>query len=43
MEIDIFTLFPEWFEWLEAQRHVRNVLDRGSRLRYVPGPDAAVG
>ena len=35
MEIDIFTLFPEWFEWLEAQRHVRNVLDRGSRLRYV--------
>jgi tRNA (guanine37-N1)-methyltransferase len=35
MEIDIFTLFPEWFEWFEAQRHVRNVLDRGSRLRYV--------
>jgi tRNA (guanine37-N1)-methyltransferase len=35
MEIDIFTLFPEWFEWFEAQRHVRNVLERGSRLRYV--------
>jgi tRNA (guanine37-N1)-methyltransferase len=35
MEIDIFTLFPEWFEWFEAQRHVRNVLDGGSRLRYV--------
>jgi tRNA (guanine37-N1)-methyltransferase len=35
MEIDIFTLFPEWFEWFEAQRHVRNVLDRGSRLDYV--------
>ena len=35
MEIDIFTLFPEWFAWFEAQRHVRNVLDRGSRLRYV--------
>jgi tRNA (guanine37-N1)-methyltransferase len=35
MEIDIFTLFPEWFEWLEAQRHVRNVLESGSRLRYV--------
>jgi tRNA (guanine37-N1)-methyltransferase len=35
MEIDIFTLFPEWFEWLEAQRHVRNVLDAGSRLRCV--------
>lgn len=35
MEIDIFTLFPEWFEWFVAQRHVRNVLDRGSRLRCV--------
>jgi tRNA (guanine37-N1)-methyltransferase len=35
MEIDIFTLFPEWFEWFGAQRHVRNVLERGSRLRYV--------
>lgn len=35
MEIDIFTLFPEWFEWLRAQRHVRNVLDSGSRLRCV--------
>jgi tRNA (guanine37-N1)-methyltransferase len=35
MEIDIFTLFPEWFEWFENQRHVRNVLDGGSRLRYV--------
>jgi tRNA (guanine37-N1)-methyltransferase len=35
MEIDIFTLFPEWFEWFGAQRHVRNVLDSGSRLRYV--------
>ena len=29
MEIDIFTLFPEWFEWFGAQRHVRNALDRG--------------
>jgi tRNA (guanine37-N1)-methyltransferase len=35
MDIDIFTLFPEWFEWFEAQRHVRNVLDDGLRLRYV--------
>lgn len=35
MEIDIFTLFPQWFEWLEHQRHVRNALDGGSRLRYV--------
>jgi tRNA (guanine37-N1)-methyltransferase len=35
MEIDIFTLFPEWFEWFEAQRHVRNAIELGSRLRYV--------
>jgi tRNA (guanine37-N1)-methyltransferase len=35
MEIDVFTLFPEWFEWFGAQRHVRNALDGGSRLHYV--------
>lgn len=35
MEIDIFTLFPEWFAWFETQRHVRNVLEKGSALRYV--------
>lgn len=35
MEIDIFTLFPEWFEWFTAQRHVRNVLDGGSCVRCV--------
>jgi tRNA (guanine37-N1)-methyltransferase len=35
MEIDVFTLFPEWFEWFGAQRHVSNALDGGSRLSYV--------
>lgn len=35
MEIDIFTLFPEWFEWLPSQRHVRNVLEAGSSLQCV--------
>jgi tRNA (guanine37-N1)-methyltransferase len=35
MDIDIFTLFPEWFEWFETQRHVRNVLEKGSSLRFV--------
>lgn len=35
MEIDVFTLFPEWFAWFGTQRHVRNALDGGSRLRYV--------
>jgi tRNA (guanine37-N1)-methyltransferase len=35
MEIDVFTLFPEWFDWFATQRHVRNVLDVGSRLSCV--------
>ena len=35
MEIDVFTLFPEWFDWFEHQRHVRNAIEAGSRLRYV--------
>ncbi|HEY3969977.1 MAG TPA: tRNA (guanosine(37)-N1)-methyltransferase TrmD [Solirubrobacteraceae bacterium] len=35
MEIDVFTLFPEWFEWFGTQRHVRNALDGGARLNYV--------
>jgi len=35
MEIDVFTLFPEWFDWFATQRHVRNVLDAGSRLSCV--------
>jgi tRNA (guanine37-N1)-methyltransferase len=33
MEIDVLTLFPEWFAWFETQRHVRNALANGSRLR----------
>jgi tRNA (guanine37-N1)-methyltransferase len=33
MELDVFTLFPEWFAWFGAQRHVRNVLAAGSSLR----------
>jgi tRNA (guanine37-N1)-methyltransferase len=35
MEIDVFTLFPEWFEWFSTQRHVANVVAAGSRLRCV--------
>ena len=30
MELDVFTLFPDWFV---AQRHVRNVVDAGSAVR----------
>ena len=35
MEIDIFTLFPEWFAWLSEQRHVANVTAAGSLIEYV--------
>src|SRR4051812_10797194 len=33
MQIDVFTLFPEWFGWFERQRHVRNALRQGHDLR----------
>ncbi len=33
MRIDVFTLFPEWFEWFAGQRHVRNAVGGGSELR----------
>jgi tRNA (guanine37-N1)-methyltransferase len=35
VNIDVFTLFPEWFEWFSSQRHVSNVLASGSRLACV--------
>ena len=35
MRIDIFTLFPEWFDWFASQRHVGNVLAAGSSLECV--------
>ena len=35
MQIDIFTLFPEWFDWFFEQRHVRNALARGTRIECV--------
>lgn len=33
MRIDVFTLFPEWFEWFRSQRHVANVLASDSELK----------
>ena len=33
MQIDVFTLFPEWFAWFQGQRHVRNSLRLGHELR----------
>ena len=34
MKIDVFTLFPEWFEWFRSQRHVRNAVEAGNELRF---------
>jgi tRNA (guanine37-N1)-methyltransferase len=33
MQLDVVTLFPEWFEWFQTQRHVRNATQRGAELR----------
>jgi tRNA (guanine37-N1)-methyltransferase len=33
MRLDVFTLFPEAFEWFESQRSVRNALSKGNELR----------
>jgi tRNA (guanine37-N1)-methyltransferase len=32
--VDLFTLFPEHFEWFRGQRHVANALEAGSELRF---------
>jgi len=33
--IDVFTLFPEHFEWFLHQRHVSNALAGGTELRFL--------
>lgn len=35
MKIDIFTLFPRWFEWFRSQRHVANALAGGHELELI--------
>jgi tRNA (guanine37-N1)-methyltransferase len=35
VQVDVVTLFPEWFEWFQGQRHVANALAHGSELRFV--------
>jgi tRNA (guanine37-N1)-methyltransferase len=32
VRIDVFTLFPQWFDWFREQRHVVNALSRGHAL-----------
>lgn len=38
--IDLFTLFPEWFDWFTGQRHVVNAVARGLDLRAFNYRDA---
>jgi tRNA (guanine37-N1)-methyltransferase len=35
LNVDVVTLFPEWFSWLASQRHVANVLASGSTLELI--------
>ena len=35
MQVDVFTLFPHWFDWFRAQRHVANALALGSELSCI--------
>jgi tRNA (guanine37-N1)-methyltransferase len=35
MDIDVFTLFPAWFDWFRGQRHVANALALGSSLTCI--------
>jgi tRNA (guanine37-N1)-methyltransferase len=34
VRIDVFTLFPEHFDWFLRQRHVANALAEGSEVRF---------
>ena len=34
MRIDVLTLFPDWFAWFVAQRHVRNAIALGHSLDF---------
>jgi tRNA (guanine37-N1)-methyltransferase len=35
VNIDVFTLFPQWFEWFREQRHVTNALALGHTFEAV--------
>jgi tRNA (guanine37-N1)-methyltransferase len=35
VQIDVFTLFPHWFDWFRGQRHVANAVALGSSLECV--------
>jgi tRNA (guanine37-N1)-methyltransferase len=33
VQLDVVTLFPDWFDWFRGQRHVVNALSAGHELR----------
>jgi tRNA (guanine37-N1)-methyltransferase len=33
VQLDVVTLFPEWFDWFRSQRHVQNAFAAGHSLR----------
>jgi tRNA (guanine37-N1)-methyltransferase len=35
MKLDIFTLFPEAFDWFQSQRSVQNAIGKGNELRLL--------
>jgi tRNA (guanine37-N1)-methyltransferase len=35
VNLDVFTLFPEHFDWFAQQRHVRNAVGHGTALRFI--------
>lgn len=35
MKADVFTLFPQWFDWFRTQRHVENALALGHSVEAV--------
>ena len=35
MNIDVFTLFPQWFGWFREQRHVSNALELGHTFECI--------
>lgn len=48
MRVDVFTLFPEWFDWMRRPRHLANLAAEGFELRcfnyrdYTPLPAGQV-
>ena len=35
MDLDVFTLFPDWFDWFRTQRHVANTLASGTTIETI--------